>query len=398
MCSLALLACRPTLDSGEDDAAGEDDPPGDGDGDPPGDGDGDPSGDGNMKAICDISQFPQVSPEWLALNGSVIESGVPIVSALEVTEEAIFSAGWEDASSPEPPGFIERRNLDGTLVWEVGLPKVRNMALHWDGQHIYASYGKGVRRWAADGGTDDWIVNGEFIPDMAVDAESVAVIENYSIREGHHDDLNVAYGAYTKAIPPGARDGGIFGISGRTEFAEVVAPSPWGGWLAAGSFGDISDDGHAFIAGFDGVDLDVTLSFSGRAAVVGMTAHDDILIVLGRNTGRGVVWLSTISRDGEELSRHEQQLCAGVRSSLSSIVARENHIWALGSVWTSQDRTSPLLVQFAYDGQIERTWAFMIDADYYQITALEAVQDTIYIGGYLRRGAEFRRTIGRFLP
>ncbi|MFO7565152.1 MAG: hypothetical protein R6X02_21070 [Enhygromyxa sp.] len=393
VCSLALLACQ------RDDSGGDEgDPPSDGDEgdelDGDGDGDGDPD-EGDAEPVCDLSQFPKLVPEWIVEVESPLEGATPSVSALEVTSDAIFVAGRHDISSSEPPGFVERRDFDGKLAWVIELPKVRNMVIAWDGQHLYGAYGQEVRRWTAEGLEDDWSISAEFIADMAVGLDSVAVVGSYSDQGGHDDHVDAFFGTYTKTTPPRGSDGGRFGVFERSEFGEVVAPSPWGGWIAAGSYNDFSAYGHSWIVGFGGPELTLTLKFLGYSRVVGLAAHHEVLTVIGRNSVRGVVWLSSISSGGGELARHEHQLCTGVGSSIQKIVHHEGVIWAIGTVWTGQEQTSPLLVRFTFEGQIQSTHAFAVEADSFRIEALDVEEGTAYIGGYLRAGDEFRRIVGR---
>jgi hypothetical protein len=387
ICSLALLACNRGEDSGSVVSGDGDD-----------DDDGYPEDSG---PVCDVSQFPELMPEWIVQVSSQIELDTVSLDSLEVTEDALFVAGYVDSSKS---WYLERRTLSGELEWSIDLP-AKLSSLAWDGSYLYGILsGDEARRWTGVGVEDGWRYQWSgSIEDLAVDGEYVAIVGNDDEQVVNPEDPEdvdpdsqtfAYYAVLTKTVPAQTEfDDRISGES----YVEKVVRSPWGdGWIAAGHTPEDTPE-EGWLLGLGEVDFDARLDSYGMRSVI---AHEDTIFVLSDDWWETTdTWVSSLSSAGDELWHKKISLCGDATGSLWRLAEHDGELWGLGDVPTAPGVRRPLLVRLDPEqGTVEHVYVLYSGGKAANLSQLKVTDSGIYIGGVLSRYGLSDRVVGKVYP
>ena len=409
--ALSSLGCpvgaEVPVDAGDPSSADEADPAGEaGSPDSPG---LDPRGDdpddthdpgegpgAGRERYCDVASLGRLPPTWIVAEPSPIAGSLPLVTDLVVAEDSLFVANWHTASGGPPLGSIERRTLAGELLWAVELDKPP-WSIAWDGERLYAGFGRELRRWDRDGVADSWThatTNGWDVFRVAVDANAVALLGTLDGQLGPHEDFTHSfYGAVTKTMPAEFHGYGHLDAED-DDVGTVLAASPWGGWVAGGTYR--GNDPRAWLTHFSregamdgGPDPGVhgfTTTFHryDHPHLEALIAHDDLLYVGGWSHGSpvGAFWLA-LDANGEEVLAEDLELCPGAHASLYELVEQQGRLFGLGAakIGPEPDDTVELLVSMDYDGTVVEVTVLDAEPGTVVLEAIASDGERVFVGG-----------------
>ena len=352
---------------------------------------------GEVEPTCDV-EFPTLEPVWLVEEPSPVVGGVPTAVDMVANEEALFVANRHDASkSSHGTGSVERRTLEGELVWAVETqPDPASIA--WDGQHLYAAVGDRLRRWDADGVEDEWVhqAHGE-IHDIAVNDETVALTGSYWVGGVHDSHMEAFYGQVTKTMPTE-----YLGYTVPTELVndvgEAVGVNPWGGWIVGGSTRDTVDY-HGWMLGYGGYRFTATMRTHDAVHVEAIFPGDDVVYVVAwSNDAPAGRWLTAFDVDGNELSSHDLWVCPGVGGAFDSPSLVGDELVGTATSKNSARELPPLIAKFGLDGTNHGVWEVWLDGEYLSLQTLAVVGERVFAGGYHYADAQTTRVVMEVQP
>lgn len=352
---------------------------------------------GAAEPACEV-EFPTLEPIWLVEEPSPVAGGLPTVLDLLVTDDALYIANWHNANDAgRSLGSLERRTLDGTLVWAIELERAPNR-LAWDGQHLYAPVGHQLRRWSPDGVEDEWrYVSRGSIRDIAVGYDTVALVGSYTVGGGHDSHFDAFFGQVSKTMPLEYL-GYAVPTDGVDDVAEAVALNPWGGWIAAGSTRGSKE--HVWLRGYAGHRLVGSMQNFAGPHVEAMIPGEGVLYVVGwanaSNSGR---WLSALDADANELWSRDLWFCPGVRSSFTSLVEDQGRVLGVARPRGPDGEFLQLIVDLSLDGTIADTWSIARRDLHFDVKRVATHGNRIFIAAtYYSESAGWRRAIAEVVP
>jgi hypothetical protein len=346
---------------------------------------------------CDV-EFPKLEPLWLVEEPSPVADGLPRVEDMLATDDALYLANRHNGNEPARPlGSLERRTLEGELVWAVELEPAPT-SLAWDGQHLYAAVGEELRRWSPEGVEGDWRYNarGE-ISDIAVDDATVALTGYYWVGGVHDSHMDAFYGQVTKTMPLD-----YLGYAEPTEWehdvGEAVGNSPWGGWIAGGSL-RYSHDYHVWLRGYGGHRLSTSMRTYDHAHVEAIIPGDDVVYVVGwSNSAPSGRWVSVFDSEGTELWSRDLWICPGAAGSFKSLTLVDSELVGVATSRNNADQYPPLIAKVGLDGAPHGVWEVSTNAERLTIGSMTTVGGRIFVGGRHFNGTQTTRIIMEVQP
>jgi hypothetical protein len=262
--------------------------------------------------------------------------------------------------------------------------------LAWDGDYIYAYFGKDVRRWSPEGVADDWIIDIDDVRDLEIADGVIGMIGSFVAQQGDpmYEDAFVT--AYATSNPPQALWGQVIGLPEQNDGGIIMKPGLLGGWVAAGSLGAVDTD-RLWLRGFAGANLDVSFDYYARvSAIVG---HQNAVIAVGDRSGP---WLASVSSSGEILWVREHSMCGGEapNGSVNAVAANEDRLRALVTVQTGEKAFREILAAFDFEGELLGTTALAIESQRISIPTMVEGDAGTYVGGLINEdGVTYKRFV-----
>jgi hypothetical protein len=351
---------------------------------------------GGPEPACEI-EFPSVEPIWLVEEPSLVEGGLPTVLDLLVTDDALYVANWHNANDAgRSLGSLERRTLDGALVWGIELERAPSR-LAWDGQQLYAALGHELRRWSPDGAEDEWryAARGP-IRDIAVSEDSVALVGSYTAGGVHDAHSDAFFGTLDKTLPVDYR-GYAMPTEGVDDIAEAIAVNPWGGWIAAGSSWGAKE--HVWLRGYAGHRLVASMQNFPGPHVEAMFPGDDLLYVVGwANASNSGQWVSAIDDDGVEQWSRDLWICPDARGAFRDLTFVDDTLIGLGTSRNAADEYPPLIVKTTLDDFATEVWKVEDGDRHFSLSALAVDGSRLLVGGWMFTDGHHQRVIAELRP